>query len=317
MAYKAYEGTRKSREFYVYRYTDKRTRDVVYIGKTNCSLKSRINAHKREEWFAPYDCDVDFIKLSNEVETDSVEKFLINYYKPCINLKDKVPFVTKEINLEGLDWHPYEEYLELLKTNKARKEILKREALKQVEVLDTLVEAYANGEDTIVLPYLASNLPYFDEWIMFVGKEVVSVEGGYQYALLPEAKKEIESKYEGILASIWMPLVSMWDISDASAKEFATLEYAFEIVKEMKEFAYNGYLYEEGFWEMCLNILPIKYLPAIFYFEKYTEPARIYSDGIYIEWSYEQDEKLPIILEEICKDFVKLVRKEEIWQFGE
>lgn len=314
--YKGYSGNRIGREFYVYRYTNKKTNEVVYIGKTNCSLKARINAHKREESFAPYDCDVDFIKLSNEVETDSVEKFLINYYKPCINLKDKVPFLTESIEMSGLNWEPYSVYLSGLKTNLQRKNIVKKQALKQTYIYEKLEEAFYLGESSITLPFVDISLPMLDSPFNWSEKEVSSVPGGYLFTILKGAKETFESNRNEILASIWMPVVSMWDISNENSLNFFKVECALEILKLMKGFAYDGFSIEDHY-EPFVNILPKRLESGICYFEKYTEPIHTIGEKIYIEWVDENHEHIEEIKEEIFKDFVKFLKFEGIWNFND
>ena len=312
MKFKGYSGNRVGREFYVYRYIEKKTGAVVYVGKTNCSLKARINAHKRESWFAPYDCYVEFVKLSNEVETDSVEKFLINYYKPAINLKDKVPFSTVEISLSGLDWHPYEEYLEGLKMNRVRLEVLKKEALKQVFTLEKLEEAVLGKETTVVLPFVSTTLPFLDGLFLATEKEVSQIKGGYLHHIKDDAVDVLKNRYNEILAAIWLPVAIS---SETGLDGIVLFEKAMELFQNMEEFARDGYLYEEDFYEAYVNIVPLEYEPVVCYFEKYTEPVQKYSDKIFIEWTMSQNDEMPKIKEEICKDFVAFLRRSGIWSY--
>lgn len=314
--YKGYSGSRVGREFYVYRYTDKKTNQVVYIGKTNCSLKARVNAHKREEAFSPYDCEIDFVKLSNEVETDSIEKFLINYYKPCINLKDKVPFLTETIELDGLNWEPYSTYLDGLKTNLQRKKIVKDQALKQIYIFEQLEEAFALNKDKITLPFVDVSLPMVNRTFNWSKKEVESTTNGYIFIILDNAKETFELNRNEILASIWMPVVSMWDISNKNSSNFFKIECALEILKSMKEFAYDGFAIEDHY-EPFVNILPMRLKEGIGYFEKYTEPVCFVGGKIYIEWVDDNHEHINTIKEEIYKDFVKFLRFEGVWDFND
>lgn len=316
--YKGYSGTRIGREFYVYRYTDKKTNQVVYIGKTNCSLKARINAHKREESFAPYNCDIDFVKLSNEVETDSIEKFLINYYKPCINLKDKVPFLTESIGIGGINWEPYSTYLNGLKTNLQRKNIAKEQALKQTYIFEQLEEAFELNKRRIILPFVDVSLPMVggDFNFNWSKKEVESTIGGYLFTILDDAKEIFELNKNEILASIWMPIVSMWDISVENSSNFFKIECALEILKSMKDFAYDGFAIEDHY-EPFVNILSSRLESGIPYFEKWTEPVYISNDKIYIEWVDENHEHINEIKEEIFKDFIKFLKFEGIWDYSD
>lgn len=312
--YKGYSGNRVGREFYVYRYTDKLTNQVVYIGKTNCSLKARINAHKREESFAPYNCDIDFIKLSNEVETDSIEKFLINYYKPCINLKDKVPFLTKSIKMDGLIWESYSSYLSNLKTNLQRKKLVKQQALKQTYIFERLEEAFDFNKKDIVLPFVDSSLPMLNGNFDWSEKEASITNEGYLFSILSDAKEIFELNRNEILASIWMPIVNMWDISNDNSLHFFQIECALEILQNMKEFAYDGFSIEDHY-EHFVNILPKRLESGIFYFEKYTEPTKKSCEKIYIEWADGNHEYINNIKEEIFADFIKFLKFEGIWNY--
>lgn len=307
-------ASRFGNEYYVYRYTEKASGRVVYIGKTNCSLKARVDAHRREEWFAPYDCDVDCVRLSNAVETDSIEKFLINFYKPAINLKDKIPFQTKEINLQGLEWIPYSSYLNEIRHPSNRKVVLKREALKQVKILDKILES--EGEK-IVSSDMVSSLPMNDSFFQFAKIETTRTSEGYEYQLKEGVKEFVSTHYYEILASIWRPLINISDISEARVSDFATCEYALELVDLLKEFAYEGYL-SEDYFEPFVEVIPLKYKVAFdTYFSKYTEESHIFGSKLCFEWTKYHDDFLVEIIENICKGIVKFARLEGIYEYDD
>lgn len=312
--YKGYGGSRIGREFYVYRYTDKLTSQVVYIGKTNCSLKARVNAHKREEEFSPYDCDIDYVKLSNEVETDSVEKFLINKYKPCINLKDKVPFLTVEIDIGGLNWEPYEKYLKGLKTNLQTKKALKVHATKQSYVFDKVYEAFELGASKVRLPFVDVTLPTSGAGFNWCERDVSYIEGEYEFTVKKEAKSEFESRMYEILASIWMPIASSWDFSTQNSPKLAEIECAFEVLECLNKFAKLGFATADS-CDMFECVLPARLASGVRYFEKHTEPAKVYGERIYLEWASDNHEHIGEAREEIYKDFVLLMRTEGVWGF--
>ena len=56
-------------EHYVYRYVLNDTGEIIYVGKTDASLRQRIEAHLTEPKFRPYigRWQVEFIKLANSV----------------------------------------------------------------------------------------------------------------------------------------------------------------------------------------------------------------------------------------------------------
>lgn len=312
----------KKSEFYVYRYTDRATKAVVYIGKTNCSLKARVDAHKREAAFHPYQCDIDCVRLSNQVETDCVEKFLINYYKPCINLKDKVPMLTEEISLDGLDWIPYERYLASLKQNKQRLSVLKKEALRKSGVLDLVL---ASQGDVVFLPDMVCTLPTLDGVYIFTDKyasmeEVQGEPGAYLFRekLLPGAKEYLSEHTYEVLSAIWRPVVAASDLSERYLPGFSACEYAYEAVELLSDFAREGYQ-AAGYPEKFVALLPSKYACAIPLIEKAVgnlNPAEIYGK-ICFEWAYEQDGKLSKVVEEVSREFVRMVRSCGLWGFKE
>ncbi len=145
-------------EYCVYRYTDQKSGEVVYIGKTDHSLSSRVNAHKKEKAFLGRDCRIDFVRLSNAVETDCVEKLLINYYKPVINCKDKVFGYTEGLSLPELNWISYEEY-QKPKKRQDEKESLYQQALKDYELLNGALN-YACGDPCSKSDHFTGLLPY-------------------------------------------------------------------------------------------------------------------------------------------------------------
>lgn len=306
-------------EFYVYRYTDKSSKRVVYVGKTNCSLKARVDAHKRETAFAPYKCDIDCVRLSNKVETDSVEKFLINYYKPCINLKDKVPMLTENIELSGLNWTSYEEYMEGLRNGRARVSVLRKESLKQANILGTVV---GSTVFSVLLPETVSLLPTFDGYIQFAEKNVTAenIEGRtmFHHKLIPESVFFLEEHYYEVLAAIWRPVVQASDLGEKTLAGFAACEYAFEALDILKDFAHEGYQ-SLDYFEPFVVVLPAKYRHAVLFIEREIPDLSFneMNGKLYIEWAHEANDKLCKIREAICKEFVRLVRAEEIWSYEE
>ena len=93
----------------IYKYVDRDTGEIIYIGKSNSSIKSRINSHKRETKFLPYigRCDVFIITLHNNVEIDILERALINKYKPKLNEIDVYPVSSNYIKIDEPEWNLY------------------------------------------------------------------------------------------------------------------------------------------------------------------------------------------------------------------
>ena len=70
---------------YVYKYVC--DGEIVYIGKNDTDLETRINQHKLEEKFKPYlKSDIYYIELANSIMSDVVESELIRRYKPKLNV---------------------------------------------------------------------------------------------------------------------------------------------------------------------------------------------------------------------------------------
>ena len=81
---------------YVYKYVY--DGEIVYIGKNDTDLETRINQHKLEEKFRPYlKADIYYIELANAIMSDVVESELIRRYKPKLN-------VAKMCDWSGLEF---------------------------------------------------------------------------------------------------------------------------------------------------------------------------------------------------------------------
>lgn len=73
----------------VYRYVDKVTNEILYVGKTDSSLENRILQHKSEDKFKKIDARIEYIELKNAMETRFYEFYYINKWKPALNVSDK------------------------------------------------------------------------------------------------------------------------------------------------------------------------------------------------------------------------------------
>lgn len=101
-------------ELYIYKYVY--NGEVIYIGKTNSSLKNRINSHSKEAKFKKYNtAQVYCFQCKNRIETDIYEKYLINKYKPILNVADKLP-QKLDIIISEKEWVKYEEYTPIKKS---------------------------------------------------------------------------------------------------------------------------------------------------------------------------------------------------------
>ncbi len=82
---------------------------IIYIGKSNANIRSRIDNHKREPKFQPYlkNAKIYVCDLPNSTETDILEKVLINHYKPILNGTDNKPGISNCISFIEPDWKLY------------------------------------------------------------------------------------------------------------------------------------------------------------------------------------------------------------------
>lgn len=94
--------------FYVYKYVLHDTGEVVYVGMSK-HLSKRICEHKYEGKFQPYldRTDIYVFNCANKTEMKCLEKLLINYHKPVLNVVDKRDEITA-VNTEAtLQWQQY------------------------------------------------------------------------------------------------------------------------------------------------------------------------------------------------------------------
>lgn len=246
--------TKNKQEHYVYRYVLNDTQEIIYVGKTDASLKQRIDAHEVEPKFQPYlgRWRVEFIELANSVETDIVEKFLINSLKPPINEKDCVSGITNMyINLP--EWRPYSEYEARLQWN--RKEANRAQAAKLCEVLKSIAQAEGNK---IILPDIFTAPVYFRGEIKeLFDKEVHAESAGYVYILLPGAHKFVAAHMYQMCADAFTQSCA----DDINADEHIRADYeeyatAKEIAGILWEFKKDRFFSDLG---MCTLLLPEKY----------------------------------------------------------
>lgn len=102
------------KEYGVYKFVEKKSGRIIYIGKSNVSLDNRIFAHLAgkgiDEKFKKYKnkCEIYTAILPNSVEADIVEKCLINKYKPELNVVDKQEGLSEYIKIKELKWEAWD-----------------------------------------------------------------------------------------------------------------------------------------------------------------------------------------------------------------
>lgn len=282
-------------EFAVYKYVYEDR--VIYVGKTNASLKARIDAHSREESFKPYmAAKIWYCELSNEVETDSVEKVLINLYKPEINIKDKVPLLTGEVALPDLKWIPYEEYKPL----NVRLKLAKERAAKEVAFVDALSES---GGCEFTLSFIPE--------ITFAGstsliEKDISFDGSlYHFKPTKEGYKMAEENYHSLVfycTSFLVPLI----------KNKEKYELLLGFVREVQKYILGGYV-SEWLEDQFSLFIPSRYEAILDVVSKITGiTPKKYGTHYELEWCEEHNSFLEDIRDAARYEIVKQARIEEL-----
>lgn len=144
-------------EHFVYKYLWNNR--AVYIGKVDSDLYRRVEEHAREEKFQPYldTAEIFCIPLANQTETTFLELYLINKYKPILNVAVKYEGISN-IHVQELDWIPYAKYLETKRrTSDANKLLnIQKEIVFWKQVLSHLQNSMAVGQESPSRIFLAS-----------------------------------------------------------------------------------------------------------------------------------------------------------------
>lgn len=94
-------------QYCIYRYIDKKTKEILYVGKTDTSLENRINQHQSETKFKNIDAEVEYIELKNNMETRFYEFYFINKWKPVLNTADKYEDELDCDIIHNFEWKLY------------------------------------------------------------------------------------------------------------------------------------------------------------------------------------------------------------------
>lgn len=103
--------------FYVYRYVDEKTKEIVYIGKTSqLFVTDRLDQHKTDNvgiWASTTPHYIEFVELPREEDMTYLESYLIRKIKPRLNIvlftHVAPPF---EIALDECKWINLSTYLQ-------------------------------------------------------------------------------------------------------------------------------------------------------------------------------------------------------------
>lgn len=131
--------------FCIYRYIDKKTNKILYVGKTDVSLINRIRQHRSEAKFKNIDAYIEYVELENSMETRFYEFYFINKWKPELNTSDKYDAPLDVELVDNLEWKPFDigwlNESKLGRTKKKKQEL--SEAEKQ-EVINGYLYFYKN-----------------------------------------------------------------------------------------------------------------------------------------------------------------------------
>lgn len=240
--------TRK-REHIVYRYRLKETGEIIYVGKTNSSLKSRIDAHAKEEKFSPYKgkWEIDFIILANFVETDVVEKFLINKWKPVLNDKDCVSYKTNSLSIILPNWQPYSSY-------HPSKHIKYAALYKEAKAKEHLAAALWTKDKAkvMILPSSSFKIPYgcCNIQCQVIKPEISAsiygfeVEASVDWICHREDAKKYPNRFK---TAIWEEIAQNFPFSNEDSEVLVRLEKAQILVSELEIYCEDGFDQGHGF----------------------------------------------------------------------
>lgn len=248
-----------NKDFCVYRYILRDTHDIVYVGKTNSSLKARIDAHEKEEKFQYFKgrWRIEYISLANAVETDIVEKYFINKWKPILNEKDNVPEYT-DLTFLLPEWEPYEAYLFknhfFIEKEKWDRAVLDEEFLRMI------LDAEQSKQTTFITPFLhpTGMLPIREKnkYQQVTKKEVSVVPNGYLQELIPASEfcdNTYEEQYFKILYFIWSDIYEQIFLYAEDKEKIDNIKQKLSFCQELETFAINGYEQDLGLGKMVFR----------------------------------------------------------------
>lgn len=119
--------------------------EVVYVGKSDHSLKNRLNSHKKEDKFKPYlsKSDIYYAWVKNPAMTIILETYLINKYKPKLNVSMKydyeIPFEIPEpcwhlLSSQGIKYRKGQEELYPIQESRKKLEWRVKELERQLDL---------------------------------------------------------------------------------------------------------------------------------------------------------------------------------------
>lgn len=132
--------------FYIYKYID--NNEIVYIGQT-INLIERINQHKTDKLENLN--DIWFFECNNKTEMDSYEYFLIQKYRPKLNVTFNKDYGINTdntlFNFQEPTWIKFNEKILIPKTEIVKKPLVVKEL--NYSVLNTLEESQTSSVEKI------------------------------------------------------------------------------------------------------------------------------------------------------------------------
>lgn len=302
--------TKKSRDYCVYRYTLE-SGEVIYIGKTDALLKQRIDAHQKEDKFAPYlgRWNIDYIELSNRVETDVVEKYLINLLKPVLNEKDHTQGLTMAVSMSLPEWIPYSKYEEKNRDgNAAAYSIAVNTARKNQRLFEDAYDAVLQKRTDFSSPFVHATgiLPLPSGPARITKLDVRYVGCSYIQTINIAVTEELLSSPNQVQCGIWMPVATLFDFSSEQQERFEMLSSLLDFADLLYAFKEDGFYMEEDSERNMLRIKTNEHILS--YFAPLICDSSVYGDAMYLEIDEFAYDSIPQILERICSEFLVLFK---------
>ena len=140
--------------------------EIIYIGKSKTSIKSRVQKHSKEDKFHPFLKKVHIYVWFSEMESyqnrtseiDLLERALIIKYKPVLNVQYKDTSLSESFTINDLFWITYDEYLfqkEQKAKAKKQKKIMENKIIyfeSQIAFYENVLQAIHEDKEKIILP---------------------------------------------------------------------------------------------------------------------------------------------------------------------
>ena len=295
---------------YVYKYISNKTGDIIYIGKTNASLKARIQSHLKEPRFFSYleDATIFYTEFSTTIETDSAELFLINELNPILNSKGMNGNLLYYITDKEIDWQPYSEYLLSFKPSKQKETSLRKEASLNEAFLNAAIKAYQNHKKSFQTPFLhpTGMIPNLNDNIRITKPSIKEINGLYEqdfYDGISLNTWEWRARY-----SIWLPVAQVYEFSEEEEQSFDIISRLFDFADRLWRFQKAGF--DDGVHgKYQIVIGKGAELIISVWKDLFNEIEWITNGECLVTLDPSKYEKIPIALESIAKDAMNFFKE--------